>query len=266
MRAIAIIGLGWLGAELGKQLKANGFFICGTTTSVKKSLELNKTFDQVVNYKLGDSIDQVTFKKAIDFFVITIPPSSSEFYVSHLEELIHKLKEKNKSAKFIYTSSISVYGSEPRIVNEGSETNAETSNAKKMLAVEKILQGKYSECSSVIRLGGLVGDERHPVNYLSGRIGVKKPNAAINLIHRDDVLSFISALIEHFQGITFNLVSPNHPKKKEYYNWVAEQKDLMLVVFDEEDKNLDKVVNCIAVKSINFEFKYRSPYDFPISN
>ncbi|MBL4710695.1 MAG: NAD(P)-binding domain-containing protein [Flavobacteriales bacterium] len=265
MKTVGIIGLGWLGLELASSFKKMGFQIVGTTRSLSKAQEIKREFNQIIPYQLGESLEILSFNYQVDLFVLTIPPSSVVEYSIELNKTIRFLKKNHKTAKIVYTSSISVYGSASRNIDETSSINPETLNAKKIVEVERYLTENYYESAAIIRLAGLVGGNRDPVHYLSGKTGVKKPRAKVNLIHREDVLHLILTLMEHFQAGIFNLACTSHPIRKDYYNWMAEQKGLLQVEFDEEDIRLDKVVNCIAVKSMNFEFKYNSPYDFPIS-
>jgi NAD dependent epimerase/dehydratase family enzyme len=70
----------------------------------------------------------------------------------------------------------------------------------------------------VVRFGGLIGEDRHPVKFLSGRKNVEQPDSPVNLIHQNDCIGILLTLIEkEIYGEVFNAVAPSHPTRKTYY-------------------------------------------------
>lgn len=267
MSRIGIIGMGWLGLQLAEKLKLEAYQLLGTVSSKEKQTKIKSKFNEVEVLKLDELNEQTLNDKNIDFFVLTIPPSASNQYATKMKELIFHVLCNHPKASLLYTSSSSVYGSEARSVSEESETNAESANAKEIVAIEQYLIRNYAARSGIIRLGGLVGKNRHPIKYLSGKKGISKRNAPVNLVHAEDVCSLIIHLIKYdFVSGIYNLCCKEHPRKMEYYNWVAEQLNLPQPNFNLLDDQIDKTVICNAIKKINFEMKFKSPYDFPISN
>jgi hypothetical protein len=62
------------------------------------------------------------------------------------------------------------------------------------------------------------GEDRHPVKFLAGRENLENPNAPINLIHQEDCIGIINAILsQQVWGETFNVVTPYHPTRAEYY-------------------------------------------------
>jgi len=117
----------------------------------------------------------------------------------------------------------------------------------------------------ILRLGGLIGQDRHPIQFLSGREQLVKPNALTNLIHQEDINIFLYKILKgKFRSGVCNFCSPKRETKKKYYTWVADQKKIPLPNYILSDITLDKVVFCNVVKEIGYQFKYESPYDFPI--
>lgn len=264
MRRIGIIGVGWLGEELLKHFLNKGFTLKGTVSSKEKQARLSHLAVDIIQFRLGEEVKKLNHFNELDYIIVTVPPSSHDNYVNIMVEIVSHLNKLNKDAIFIYTSSTSVYGSSVIEVDENSLTAPLTTNALKIIEVEKFFNSNISDRSIVIRLSGLVGGERHPVYFLSGKTGIKKPFAPINLVHREDIIRFIDFVTnKSVKNGVFNLCCAIHPLKKEYYQWVAKQKKLTIPQFDLEDKLKDKTVICGAIKGVGFTLQYQSPYDFP---
>jgi len=268
MSRVCIIGMGWLGVQVAQKLKAEGHEVLGTVSSSQKQQDLIKEFDSVITFDINDYAKSDLFQfQNIDYYILTIPPSSSDNYSDNMRQLIAKLLSSTPKAKLIYTSSSSVYGSQASTVSEESETQPETNNGLEIVKIEQHLINQFENRSIILRLGGLVGKDRHPVKYLSGRSDLKKGNAPVNLVHADDICDLVAYLFkEAINSGVYNVCSPDHPTKKEYYSWAAKQLNLPLPNFDPFDQQLDKIVNANAIKKINFEMNYKSPYDFPITS
>jgi nucleoside-diphosphate-sugar epimerase len=266
MKKLAIIGAGWLGKELGKSLRLEGYSLLGTTRSAKRKKELESLFDQVELFDIEvDRLDYNSKEWAeVDVFILTIPPSAIENYAEVLNSWLESLQTHRPEALVIYTSSVSVYGSSERVVSEESMAKAETDNARKIVVVENSLLQK-EVASIVLRLGGLIGPKRHPVYFLSGRKELKGGEAGVNLVHSEDVARVLHFLLSNniHDGL-FNVCSPEHPLKKEFYPAIARSLKLAEPSYRSIDKQKDKVVLCHSLSMLQFQFKYNSPFDYPI--
>lgn len=261
MKRICIVGIGWLGEELAIDLRKWGYYIIGTSSSFAKKGKAGVNEFRVFNLENQELYGAID----CDVLIYTIPPSSSEYYARLSIGFLSKMLEMNVNLKIIYTSSTSIYGNIEREVDELSDINPESLAAQKIAKVELFIKENFQN-SAIFRLGGLVGGSRHPVKFLSGRSGVSKPLAPVNLLHREDAVGAISHLLRNFEPGTYNLCSENHPLKNVFYNTLAERNGLKAIDFDFSDKSGDKVVTCNAIKKKGFEFKYSSPYDFPFEN
>ncbi len=268
MNRVSIIGIGWLGLQLAEFLNIAGFEVIGTVSSKEKEKALSKAFFSVEKYDISNpqiiNSEALNFKKA-DNFVITIPPSATESYSERLIELIDELLKINPKSGLIFISSTSVYGNGNRDVTEKSLVNPQSVNAQKLTRVEKFLLNNYEANAVILRLGGLVGSNRHPVTALSGRNFISKPQSVVNLVHVFDVCSLIVKLLarDTRRGI-FNLCCEEHPTKKEYYSWAADRLKIAKPLFNTVDIQKDKVVICDAIKKINFVMMFKSPFDFKL--
>ena len=267
MSRVCIIGMGWLGLQLAKKLKSEGHEVFGTVTSKEKQQRLSNEFKMVIEFNINNYQDnEIVQMENVNYYILTVPPSGADNYGEDMMSLVSKLMNVSPSAIIIYTSSSSVYGSQVRTVSEESETLPESSNGIEIVKIEQFLTENFKERSCILRLCGLVGKSRHPAKYLSGRNDIEKGKAPVNLVHAADVCNLVAYLIEKaINNGTYNVCSPEHPTKKAYYTWAAKQLQLPLPDFDPFDNQEDKIVNCNAIKKINFELNYKSPYDFPLS-
>jgi len=221
---ISIIGLGWYGSALS-QLLSNQYEVLGTTRSPSK-LESLSAFGTVQlldesNAPSGRLLDS-------EAVVLNIPP-----FAQQLEWF--KSWEWNSNTHLVFISSTSVYGDLQGIVTEETEPSPNTENGKILLEEEKWV--KSFPHYTIIRFGGLIGEDRHPGKYLSGKSDLSNGNSPVNLTHLEDCIRFTQLVLEKkIVNQTFNLVSPNHPPRKEYYKGYCKNNNLPLPHFvDSED-------------------------------
>ena len=268
MKQISILGCGWLGIPLAKSLLEKGFSVNGSTTSLEKISAIESNGIQPFQIELSETeikgeID--TFLKNSEILIIDIPPKLrsvlSENFVKKIQNLIPFI-EKVKIKKVIFISSTSVYSdasSTALRVTESTKPNPETESGKQLLATEILLQSNENFKTTVVRFGGLIGDDRHPIHFLAGRRNVENPEAAINLIHQKDCIGIIKAVIEQdCFGESFNAVAPFHPTRKEYYTQKAIELGLPLPEFVNSKIAFGKIILSEKVeKDLDYYFQER---------
>ncbi len=269
MTQISILGCGWLGLPLAKALLQNGFIVNGSTTSSEKLAVLENSGIHPFQITLdSDSISGniETFLRGSKTLIIDIPPklrgnskdplnALGMSFVGKIETLIPFI-EKSEIESLIFVSSTSVYGDDNSIVTEETEPHPETESGNQLLHAEQLLQSNVNFKTTVLRFGGLIGEDRNPVRFLAGRTNIESPNAPINLIHQEDCLGIIMKIIEiDCWGETFNGVAPFHPSKKEYYTKKAVELDLALPEFNYHLPALGKIVlSSKAEKVLGYSF------------
>lgn len=272
MKQISILGCGWLGMPLAKSLLEKGFSIKGSTTSFEKISALESNGIQPFQIELSETeikgeID--SFLKNSEILIIDIPPKlrsiSSENFVKKIQNLIPFI-EKSKIEKVIFISSTSVYSDAPSPevsgalrVTESTKPNPETESGKQLLATEIRLQSNENFKTTVVRFGGLIGDDRHPINFLAGRKNIENPEAPINLIHQEDCIGIIEAIVkQECWNETFNAVAPFHPSRKEYYTQKAMELGLLLPEFVNSKIAFGKIILSDKVKKVlDYHFQDR---------
>src|SRR5574343_42950 len=265
---IAILGCGWLGLPLAKSLLSKGYEVKGSTTSESKLVILKNAGISPFQIQLEEHQiigNMEDFLKKIDVLVIDIPPglrrepstSNEMTFVNKVKTLI-PLIEKSEIQKVIFVSSTSVYGDSFPIVEITEETtpNPDTESGKQLDIAETLLQSNPNFKTTVIRFGGLLGENRHPVKFLTGRTNVEHPNAPVNMIERKDCIGVIERALDFARddnwewNQTFNAVTPQHPTRKAYYHKKADILNLPLPTFAENSESKGKIISSEKVETI----------------
>lgn len=278
MKQISILGCGWLGLPLAVSLIEKGFLVKGSTTTLDKILQLNNVGINAHHIELSETEikgNVELFLHNSEILIIDIPPklrrNSSENFVKKIRNLIPFI-ENSKIEKIIFISSTSVYADETSTtlsLTELTKPQPKTESGKQLLKAENLLLSTTNFKTTVIRFGGLIGENRHPIHFLAGRKNIENPDAPINLIHQTDCIGIIeSVIIKGLQqaktdsrlcGETFNAVAPFHPKRKAYYTQKALELNLDLPEFEEGKNSIGKNISSEKVMAV-------LGYDFVLPN
>jgi nucleoside-diphosphate-sugar epimerase len=148
-------------------------------------------------------------------------------------------------------SSTSVYSDEDKVVTEETNPNPDTESGKQLLVCEKLLQENFHFETTILRFGGLIGEDRHPIHFLAGRTNIENPEAPINLIHQEDCIGIILKIIDsNFWGETFNAVAPFHPSREEYYSQKAKENNLERPIFAHSKLSIGKTIASNKLESV----------------
>ena len=222
---VGIIGCGWLGRPLADSLSHTHNVTCYKRETPASDPFWNNTL-----------------------FIIAI--NTKDNYLQTIKTINTYA---DKDASIILCSSTSVYKEFNCVVNEDTHITTKTLQKE----VEEYLLS-YRARSTILRLGGLMGDDR-----VAGRW--KKvstfSDGPVNYIHKDDVIAIISKLIEqeNSQEI-FNLVAPQHPLRSQVHKANAKRFNLPLGTF--EGKTARIVKSDKIVQHLDYSFIYPDPLKF----
>jgi nucleoside-diphosphate-sugar epimerase len=257
MLKIAVLGCGWLGLPLAKALIAEGFAVKGSTTSMHKLAILLEAgiipFAVSVNANSIDgSIED--FLEGNDVLIIDIPPKlrgeNKEPFTDKIRTLMPYI-EASAIGKVIFVSSTAVYADDNTVVTEATHPKPETESGKQLLEAEAALGGNMHFKTTILRFGGLTGADRQPVKYLAGKENLENPDGPVNLIHQQDCIGIILAVIKkRVWGETFNAVAPFHPTREDYYTGQAAGMGLPLPRFNREKESVGKVISSNKVIAV----------------
>lgn len=223
-KRVGILGCGWLGTPLATSLLEQGYDIRGTTTREEKRFHLEELGIQSYQIFLSETGVQGpvgSFLRGLDCLLVAIPPGlrnqpDSDF-VSRIRHLEGAVQEAN-IPKLLFVSSTSVFGSGQGTVSEDSIPEPGSNSGRQMLRAEGLLLSNPSRQTLVVRFGGLLGPDRHPVYHLSGRQIPSGGNLAVNLIRLGDALGVLQHLISDPKASgVYHGVYPEYPSRREYY-------------------------------------------------
>ncbi len=266
---VSILGCGWLGRPLGAHLVEQGLEVCGSTTTPEKREALREDGIDPVLLRLDPDLSGdpgALFASPI--LVLNIPPPRSEDDVTavHRQQVRAVLEAARAGAVewILFASSTGVYPNVERTVSEtdcppgqpDALPGPRRRTGEALLNVEGLLMEAPAVDVTIVRLGGLYGGDRHPGRFLAGRSDVARPNAPVNLIHRDDAVGvFATLLAQNIRGEVFNACADEHPTRRALYTRAAEALGLEPPTFDRDDPTTGKRVS-------NQRLKDRCGYTF----
>lgn len=259
---ISILGCGWLGLSLGEFFVKKGYQVKGSTTSKEKLSALIEKGIQAFEINLSPQPDgDLSSFLHSDILIINIPPGTrtkpENFHTEQISNLLPFLQKSNIK-KVIYISSTSVYPDLNREVKEEDVLTLEQAANKTLACVEILLQSEKSFQTTILRCAGLTGYDRLLIRHFAGKKDLSIGEEPINLIHREDVIGIISTVIEKNKwNEVYNICSPEHPFKKQYYPALAKRYGYEIPEFKKPVNTSFKIINTEKlVKDLNYTFIY----------
>ncbi|MFT7414417.1 MAG: nucleoside-diphosphate-sugar epimerase [Methylophagaceae bacterium] len=248
---ISILGSGWLGLPLAKDLIKRDYTINLSTRSVAKLKGLAETAATPYLIDIDNLSNESQAFLATEILIINITSKNKGGFAKFIEEI-----EKSKIKKVLFISSSSVYQVVNGIVNEDDGL---TSADSLLHQIEQMFRSNTHFKTSVLRLSGLIGYSRHPGNFFKNGKVVQQPDAPVNLIHRDDCIGIINSIVEQEAwGTIFNGCAMTHPTKREFYSYARDLLDKPNPDFSSEsDSGAYKIIsNEKVIKQLSYQFIY----------
>jgi nucleoside-diphosphate-sugar epimerase len=245
---------------LGVALHQGGNTVCGSTTKIDKLavLQTHGITPFLIRLPLEDVTDVSFFQS--DVLVVNIPPRRkaglTDEYLQHLEQLRNFLLT-TSLRKIVFISSTSVY---PDVNREVTEADASTESYA--YKAEQIFFSSPFQ-TTVLRFGGLFGPGRNAGIFFAGKIDIPGADSPVNLIHLDDCIAIISAIIR--DGVwneIFNACADEHPTRKNFYTTMAMQAGLVLPTFSTVSLDWKRVSSEKLKQKLGYSFKVSDPMVF----
>jgi len=266
IKRVSILGCGWLGLPLAVHLKSREIRVKGSTTTSEKLSLLQEC--GIVPFLLDLRIENAEvyydFLLNSEVLIINIPPGRVgnilETYKERIQTILSYI---SVDQKVIFISSTSVYQNTNSEALESQDPIPEKMAGKAILIVENLLRKSLGDRLTIIRFSGLVGYDRLPGRFLANKKGLKNGNAPVNIIHRDDCIGLIEAVIEkEVWGEILNGCADKHPLRKQYYTLAAKKIGLTPPEFvDEEGANYKIVSNTKSKKIVGYTYVYSDPLE-----
>ncbi|MDX1301971.1 SDR family oxidoreductase [Photobacterium sp.] len=265
---VSICGCGWLGLPLAKYLVAKGLEVYGSKTQAVSASQLlqygvhgialtiplvngaeKKALDDKnkQEHQNTQQLSDVTEFFQTDVLVINVPPRRKTMTGHEYVEAILSLSDAAKQAgcqRVIFVSTTSVYGGLTGEVLETSVPQPDTESGRAHFHIEQQLRKSWGDNLVVLRLAGLIGPGRHPVNYLAGRENLAGGEKPVNLVHLDDCIQAIASIIDRQPALkVLHLAAKSHPTRKHYYTAMASKAGLPEPIFTADSSTGGKIIN-----------------------
>lgn len=271
IQRISILGCGWLGLPLGAALVRRGCEVKGSTTRSGKLEQIRERGIEPYLIKVGDTVEGPEKESFFDsgLLILNIPPGGrrnpevEQTYPQQVKAVMEHIQS-GAVEYLIFISSTSVYGEENREVDEEDKPAPNTPSGRALVAIERFLALYKRPRATILRMGGLVGGSRKAGRFLAGKKKVPNGDAPVNLVHLEDCIGIIEAVIEQQAwGHTFNVCADEHPTRAEFYTAQAQKQGFEPPTFRAGGKLAYKIVSNEKVKKVlGYVFRYPDPMGF----
>ena len=234
MTRVAVLGCGYVGLELGRQLTPD-HDVVGVRRSADGVDRIERAgFDAVQ----VDVTDPDGLARVPDADVVVFAASSGgggadaarEIYVDGLRTTIEAFGTRAQPPnRLIYTASTGVYGDHDGAwVDEDTPIEPTTEKTDVLAEAERIVReeaGSHGIDGTVARFAGLYGPDRYRLGrYLDGPVTA----GYLNMVHRDDAAGAIRHLLETdaARDDTVLVVDDEPVSKHAFADWLADECDV----------------------------------------
>ena len=240
MKKISILGCGWLGKPLATSFLEDGYLVKGSTTTEEKIKNLEALG---MDTYLVDITEFEEFDAFLDSAILIVAITSKD--IDGFARLITQI-EASTIQKVIFISATSVYDKANKIMTEEDEVLKTP-----LIEIENLfIENNFFE-TTIIRFAGLFGGDRHPANWFKGGRKIPQPKGFVNMIHREDCIEIIQAVIaQNCWNTVFNACADHHPTRREFYTIAKLSKGLEMPEFELEEKYEWKIISSKKVQRV----------------
>ncbi|WP_256287937.1 NAD-dependent epimerase/dehydratase family protein [Halobellus inordinatus] len=203
MARTVIVGCGYVGLELGRQLDAAGHEVIGVRRS---DAGLDAVAEAGLDAVRADATDADSLAALPDADWVVFAASSGgrgadaarDVYVEGLRNVIAAYADRSSPPdRLVYTSSTGVYGDHGGdFVDEETPIEPTTEKTRVLAAAERVAREETAAAGidgTVARFAGLYGPDRYRLDsYLEGPV----TEGYLNMVHRDDAAGAVAFLLE----------------------------------------------------------------------
>jgi nucleoside-diphosphate-sugar epimerase len=224
---VAILGCGYVGIELGKELTDAGHDVVGVRRSTAGLDDIETAGFEPVRADVTDpeslsavpSVDWAVYAASADGRGVDAARTA---YVDGLRTVVEALGARaSPPDRLIYTSSTGVYGDhDGDWVDESTTLDPATGRQKVLLSAEQVALDASPMDGTVVRFGGLYGPDRYRMDrYLNGPV----TEGYLNSIHRDDAAGVVAHVLttNRARGEVVLGVDDEPVSKHAFADWLA---------------------------------------------
>lgn len=232
---VLIVGPGYVGLRLGEELAEHGHEVFGLRRSAAGAEAMRAAGIKPLIGDITQTASLAELPSGFDWVVNCVSSTQGgaeeyrRVYLQGTRNLIGWLSG-SLPAKFVYTSSTSVYGqNDGSLVDETSPTHPTSETGRVLVETEQaILESALHGFPAVIlRVAGIYGPGRGWwfKQFLAGEARIEGTGQrALNMIHRDDVAGCILAALERgATGHIYNAVDDESVTQRDFFQWLSQQ-------------------------------------------
>ncbi len=264
-RRLGVLGCGWLGLPLAARLVASGREVVGTTTRPERLALLTAAGCEARLLRLGhDPVGSLAaFLDGLSALVVNVPPGRNHEVEERYRRWFVQLAEAialSGLRRVILVSTTSVYGpTAPKRVTEQTPLCPSKAAGRAALNAERLLAEVPDLALTVLRPAGLIGPGRHPGRFLAGKTELPDGAAPVNLVHRDDVVTALVAILDgRSVSSTYLLAAPSHPLRHDFYPLAAARLGLAAPTFAKGNGGEGHVI-CADLAERELGLRWRFP-------
>lgn len=267
LERISILGSGWLGLPLAHELQQAGYLIKTSSRSTARINQIQNMGITTCRYDIESTNNDESLLQT-DILIINITNKNVDAFRSLISNI-----ETSSISKVLFISSTSVYADSDN-PNQAAITEVDLSALKPcpLLDIENLFRNNIHFKTSIIRFAGLIGYQRHPGNFFllkdeNNNLSckpIRNPEGYVNMIHRDDCIGIIKALLQqNYWGEVFNACSNEHPTRRDFYQQALEHISNIEAIFVQREGFLSKKIsNDKIIQFLDYRFIHNDLLDF----
>lgn len=230
---VAILGCGYVGLELARQLDDRNHEVVGVRRSADGVTAVEETGAKAIR---ADVTDATTIDSIPDVDALVFSASSGgrgadaarRVYVEGLRTVLESFGARDDSPdRLVYTSSTGVYGDhDGEWVDEETPIEPTTDKTHVLAEAEHVARESATDHGiegSIVRLAGLYGPDRYRLDrYLEGPV----TEGYLNMIHRDDAAGVVRFALESTDEELLVGVDDEPVDKWTFADWLADECDV----------------------------------------
>jgi len=229
---VVVLGCGYIGIELGRQLRAAGHDVVGVRRSKEGAAAIEAAGFAAHRADLTDPEDIAGLPEA-DWLVFAASSggrnaeAAREIYVEALADAVDEYGGRESPPdRLVYTSSTGVYGDhDGEWVDESTPLDPTTDKTRVLAEAERVARERSAEYGiddTVARFSGLYGPDRYRLErYIEGPV----TEGYLNMVHRADAAGAVAHLLTTDRARDEAvLVTDDEPVDKwAFADWLADE-------------------------------------------